>query len=91
MCSVGYPCVIPSFILWLYFFGKNRATIADNVVAFRGTVCQWYAEPEYPDEMRIRPHPGSGSTVYSETGFIQLPFVWENWMLLRELCLQGST
>jgi len=35
--------------------------------------------------------PRSGSTVYSEAGFIQLPCVWEAWMLLLELFLQGIT
>jgi len=55
------PLCYPLFYsLVLFFFCKNRATIAENVVAFRGTVCQWYAEPEYPDEMRIRPHPALG-------------------------------
>jgi len=35
--------------------------------------------------------PRSGSTVHSEAGFIQLPFVWEEWIIVRELCLQGNT
>jgi len=35
--------------------------------------------------------PRSGSTVYSEAGFVQLNFVWEEWMLVRELFLQGIT
>jgi len=60
MCSVGHPCVIPAFILSFSVFSKNRATTSDIVVVFRGTVCQWYAEPEYPVEMRIRPHPALG-------------------------------
>ena len=54
------PVLSPLLFFSSFFFCKNRATIADNVVAFRGTVCQWYAEPEYPDEMRIRPHPALG-------------------------------
>ena len=54
------PVLSPLLFFGSIFFCKNRATIADHVVAFRGTVCQWYKEPEYPDEMLIRPHPALG-------------------------------
>ena len=42
------------------FFLRKQSNHSIYVVAFRGTVCQWYAEPEYPVEMRIRPHSALG-------------------------------